>query len=147
MTDGEIRAFLAERKTLIVCSNGPHQVPHPVPMWFIVDPDGTIRMTTYAKSQKVQNLRRDPRVSLLVESGERYEELRGVIFYGRAMVTDDTDQVLKTLMAVTARQRPEQSTAEAMKEAFRTQASKRVEIRIAPDRIVSWDHTKLGGVY
>lgn len=148
MTEDELRAFMKDARTIILCSHGPQGFPHPMPMWFVVDDDGAVRMTTFAKSQKVQNLRRDPRVSLLVEAGERYEELRGVVFYGRAEVTEETDRVLETLMAVTAlHQPPELMKAEAMREAMRKQAAKRVEIRVKPDRIVSWDHRKLGGVY
>ena len=75
MNDEEIRKFIADSKTIILVSNGPDGVPHPMPMWFVYDDDGTIRMTTYAKSQKIRNLERDPRVALLVESGTEYEEL------------------------------------------------------------------------
>jgi PPOX class probable F420-dependent enzyme len=148
MTETEIQEFIAERPTVIVCSNGPGGSPHPMPMWFIVDEEQAIRMTTFAKSQKVLNLRRDPRVSLLFETGRLYEELRGVLYYGRAEITEETDAILPTLMAVSARhQGLDASTAEGLKEAMRKQAAKRVEIRVKPDRIISWDHRKLGGVY
>ena len=59
MSEDEIRSFLAERKTLILTSNGPDGFPHPMPMWYVLEPDGAIRMTTYSRSQKVLNLRRD----------------------------------------------------------------------------------------
>jgi PPOX class probable F420-dependent enzyme len=148
MTEDHLRTFVKDARTIILCSHGPEGFPHPMPMWFIVDDEGAIRMTTFAKSQKVRNLRRDPRVSLLVEAGERYEELRGVVLYGRAEVTEEIDQVLETLMAVSAlHQPPELMAAEAMRDAMRKQAAKRVEIRVKPDRIVTWDHRKLGGVY
>ena len=61
MSYQEIRSFLAEHKTLILTSNGPGGFPHPMPMWYVLESDGAIRMTTYARSQKVENLRRDPR--------------------------------------------------------------------------------------
>jgi PPOX class probable F420-dependent enzyme len=148
MTEDELRTFVEDARTIILCSHGPEGFPHPMPMWFIVDDEGAIRMTTFAKSQKVRNLQRDPRVSLLVEAGERYEELRGVVLYGRAEVTEETDRVLETLMAVSALHQPaELMAAEAMRDAMRKQAAKRVEIRVKPDRIVTWDHRKLGGVY
>jgi nitroimidazol reductase NimA-like FMN-containing flavoprotein (pyridoxamine 5'-phosphate oxidase superfamily) len=148
MTEAEVLAFVGAKPTIIVCSNGPRDFPHPVAMWFVLDEEGAIRMTTYSKSQKVQNLRRNPNVTLLAESGVLYEELRGVIFYGRAEITEDTQRVLETLMAVSTRHRPPgEGQAAAMKEALRAQAAKRVEIRVKPDRVVSWDHTKLGGVY
>jgi PPOX class probable F420-dependent enzyme len=148
MTDAEIRDFLDGRPTIIVTSNGPRGFPHPMPMWFILDDDGAVRMTTFSKSQKVLNLRRDPRVSVLAESGVRYEELRGVLLYGQAEITEETERVLDTLMAVTNRHRPpSEDEAAAMREVMRKQAAKRVAIRIKPDHIVSWDHTKLGGTY
>jgi nitroimidazol reductase NimA-like FMN-containing flavoprotein (pyridoxamine 5'-phosphate oxidase superfamily) len=148
MSETEIRAFVNQRPTVIVCSTGPRGFPHPMPMWFIVDDEQAIRMTTFAKSQKVQNLTRDPRVSLLFEDGILYEELRGVLYYGQAALTSETDQVLETLMGVTARQQGLARTeVEGLKEAMRRQAAKRVEIRLKPDRIISWDHRKLGGAY
>jgi hypothetical protein len=119
-----------------------------MPMWFIVDDEQAIRMTTFTKSQKVRNLRRDPRVSLLFEDGILYEELRGVLYYARAELTEETDLVLAPLMGVTARQQGlARQEVEGLKEAMRRQAAKRVEIRVRPDRVVSWDHRKLGGAY
>lgn len=148
MTPEEVKEFLAGSRTLILCSNGPAGFAHPMPMWFVVDPEGAVRMTTFAKSQKVVNLRRDPRVSILAESGERYEELRGAVLYGRAEITHETDRVLETLMAVTARHQPTGAgSAALMREAMARQAAKRVEIRVQPERVVSWDHAKLAGVY
>ena len=82
MSDDEVRAFLNASKTIILNSIGPGGYPHPMPMWFGLDPDGSVRMTTFRASQKVKNLKRDPRVSLLAESGEEYAELMGVVLYG-----------------------------------------------------------------
>lgn len=149
MSPEEIRGFLDAQKTIILVSNGSGGYPHPMPMWFYHEPDGAIRMTTYAKSQKVLNLRRDPRVSLLAESGEVYQELRGVVLYGKAEVVEDLDLAIDTLLrgggADLDAQDPE--TAERMRKAVVPQARKRVVIRVAPEHIVSWDHAKLGGVY
>ena len=72
MTEDEQRAFLAEQKTVSIVSNGANGYPHPMPMWFTADPDGTVRMTTFRKSQKVMNVKRDPKVTLLVEDGSAY---------------------------------------------------------------------------
>ena len=148
MTENEIRQFIGERPTVIVCSHGPGGFPHPMPMWFIVDDEQAIRMTTFAKSQKVRNLERDPRVSLLVEDGEVYEQLRGVVLYGKVELERDTERVLDVLARVTARQgAAEGADPGAMRDALRGQARKRVAMRVRPDRIVSWDHRKLGGTY
>ena len=106
MSDDEVRAYLNASKTIILTSNGPGGYPHPMPMWFGIDEDGTIRMTTFRASQKVKNLKRDPRVSLLVESGEEYSELMGVVFYGKAQVIDDIDAVTQTLISASTRGQP-----------------------------------------
>jgi nitroimidazol reductase NimA-like FMN-containing flavoprotein (pyridoxamine 5'-phosphate oxidase superfamily) len=102
-------------------------------------------MTTYASSQKVKNLRRDPRVSVLIESGEEYQELRGAVFYGQAEIIDDTEQVIDTLLAAAGNE--EARTNSEVRDSMRKNASKRALIRVKPERIVSWDHSKLGGVY
>jgi len=148
MTDAEIRDFLAGSQTIIICSIGKDGVPHPMPMWFGVDDDGAIVMTTFRKSQKVKNLRRDPRVSLLAEDGDVYAELRGVVIYGSAELIDDTERVLDILASVSTRNQPlDDEAKEGMRKVLSTTAPKRIGIRIAPDRIVSWDHRKLGGKY
>lgn len=136
----EIDKFLTETKTIILCSAGPDGVPHPMPMWFTREDDGTICMTTYGKSQKIANLRRDPRVSLLIESGIEYEELRGVVFYGSAEVVEDTESVIDTLLRASGQGDGSNS---AVRDALRGQAEKRVVIRVKPDKLVSWDHGKL----
>jgi PPOX class probable F420-dependent enzyme len=148
MTDEEVRDFLEAGHTIILCSIGRGGVPHPMPMWYALERDGAVVMTTFAKSQKVRNLERDPRVSLLGEAGEVYQELRGVVLYGRVELERDTDRVLDVLAGVSARQGAGAGAdPEAMRQALRAQAAKRVALRVRPERIVSWDHRKLGGVY
>ena len=144
LSDDDVREFLRSSRTMILVSNGRDGYPHPMPMWFTVDDDGAVRMTTFRKSQKIANLRRDPRVSLLVESGEVYEQLKGVVLYGRAELVRDTEQVIDTL--IDANKLGDRTNSE-VRDAMRSNASKRVVIRVKPERIVSWDHAKLGGVY
>jgi PPOX class probable F420-dependent enzyme len=149
MSDDEVRAFLDASKTIILTSIGPGGYPHPMPMWFGLDPDGSVRMTTFRASQKVKNLKRDPRVSLLAESGVEYAELMGVVLYGRAQVIDDLDTVTQTLVSVTTRGQPalDPAAREGMKKVVAGTAAKRVCILVSPERVVSWDHRKLGGTY
>jgi len=149
MSEDEVRAFLNASKTIILTSIGPGGYPHPMPMWFGLDPDGSVRMTTFRASQKVKNLKRDPRVSLLAESGEEYAELMGVVLYGRAQVIDDLDAVTQTLVSVTTRGQPalDPAAREGMKKVVARTAAKRVCILVSPERVVSWDHRKLGGTY
>ena len=149
LSDDEVKEFLAGARTVIICSNGRDGFPHPMPMWYAVEEDGAIVMTTFAKSQKVKNLRRDPRVALLVESGETYAELKGVVVYGTAAIEEDTDAVLDVLERIAAKEgtAPPNADPEAVREALRVTARKRVAIRIPPEKVVSWDHAKLGGRY
>jgi PPOX class probable F420-dependent enzyme len=148
MSDSELKDFVRGARTIILCSLGKDGFPHPMPMWFGVEDDGAIVITTFAKSQKVRNLERDPRVSLLVEDGEEYAKLRGVVMYGRARLDPDPEAVLDVLERVATRSgaAPAADPA-ALRAALRRTAAKRVAIRIVPEKIVSWDHAKLGGVY
>jgi nitroimidazol reductase NimA-like FMN-containing flavoprotein (pyridoxamine 5'-phosphate oxidase superfamily) len=149
MSPAEIDAFLGSVRTMTIVSNGPGGFPHPMPMWFARDPDGTVLMTTFAKSQKIKNLERDPRCSLLAESGREYAELRGVVLYARAELLRDPDAVfgvMKRASRVDPAALPEAQRAGA-EAVMRGQAAKRVAIRCRPERIVSWDHAKLAGAY
>jgi nitroimidazol reductase NimA-like FMN-containing flavoprotein (pyridoxamine 5'-phosphate oxidase superfamily) len=144
MTPEEISSFLAGSKTMTICSINASGVPHPMPMWFGIEPDGAIVMTTFTKSQKI----RDPRVSLLVEAGEEYAELQGVVIYGDAELVPATDQVVEILLTVTKRSGAVgQGNDDAVRAGVRGTASKRTGIRVRPQKIVSWDHKKLGGRY
>jgi len=149
MTDGEIRDFLRENKTIIINSIGPDGYPHPMPMWFSFDDALVVSMTTFRKSQKILNLRRDPRVSLLVESGLEYQELKGVVIYGRAELSEDLDEVIAALLAAAGQEAPadDEAAQTAMRDVMEKTASKRTVIRVEPERIISWNHAKLGGVY
>jgi len=149
MTDAELRDYLRTSKTMIIVSIGPGGFPHPMPMWYAVDGDGTVRMTTFRKSQKVRNIERDPRVSLLVESGGGdYGQLRGVAITGKAQIVDDLAEVTKTLRRVSGAEELTDPAAQKGADAFIGKtAAKRVAILIRPEKIVSWDHRKLGGGY
>ena len=103
MTDAERDKYLAEAQTIIICSIGPGGFPHPMPMWFGMESDGNVVMTTFTKSQKIKNIERDPRVSLLAETGTAYAELRGVVIYGKAELVRDKEQVLDILAKVSAK--------------------------------------------
>ncbi len=147
MTEQEIDAFLTECRTVMLCTIGPDGVPDPVPMWFVQRPDGLL-MRTYAKSQKVANLRRDPRVAVLAERGERYAELRGVQFSGTVEVSTEVDLicgVFADLMVKYEGMDPEHRTAAA--EGYRPKAAQMVALRLVPQRIVSWDHRKLAAAH
>jgi len=151
MTEDEMVAYLQEQKTITLVSNGPAGYPHPMPMWFTRDVDGAIRMATYKTSQKILNIQRDARVSLLAETGTEYAELRGVVLYGKAELIDDFDLVVDTLLRAGGGSEEglpsDDASAQPLRDAMRKTAEKRYVIRVSPDRLVTWDHRKLGGTY
>ena len=148
LTDQEMRDFLNTHRTIILNSIAPDGIPHPMPMWFAYGDDGSVSMTTFTKSQKIKNIERDPRVSLLAEDGEQYEKLRAVVMYGSAELVHDTQKVADILEAITLRTggAPPEDAA-SFREGLVKRAEKRTGIRIMPSKIVSWDHRKLGGKY
>ncbi|WP_028933651.1 PPOX class F420-dependent oxidoreductase [Pseudonocardia spinosispora] len=145
MSAEEIETFLGEQQTVIVASLGAAGHPHLVPMWFALI-DGRIAFWTYRGSQKVLNLRRDPRLSCLVEAGETYPELRGVSIEGTAELVEDPDEVLNIGVAVT--ERFAGTLDEDGRNGLRPIGAKRVGVLLTPTRTASWDHRKLPtGVY
>lgn len=145
LTDAESSAYLAEAGNIILVSIGRDGYPHAVPMWFTIEDDGCYYMTTYGRSQKAVNLRRDPKTALLVESGESYDELKGVLIRGTAEVLDDLELCVRILSKIHARKFG--ALTGEVGELMRAQARKRVVLKITPERLASWDHRKLGGTY
>lgn len=148
LTAEEQANFLVAGRTLYLASNGADGYPHLIAMWYAVEPDGAIVMTTYRKSQKVKNLRRDPRCAILLEEGATYEKLKGLFLRGRCDIIDDEEETLATLARVGARMAGAPSPPPtAALEAMRGQAKKRVKLVFRAVKAGSWDHAKLGGAY
>ena len=146
MTAEEAAAFLEEQRTVICATNGHDGFPHLMPLWFVTR-GGTIWAWTYAKSQKVLNLRRDPRATLQIEAGESYEELRGLMLRCEAVLHSDPETIGGFVDELSARYAPPGVDPQAMREGFARQIPKRVAIEFAERGRVSWDHRKLGGTY
>jgi PPOX class probable F420-dependent enzyme len=140
MSEAEIAAFIDEQRSVVMCTMHPSGSIHCVPMWYGLV-DGVITVQTKAKSQKAQNLRRDPRLTFLLEAGSVYSELRGVEFVGHAELIDDPDQLWD--LAVNVYSRYYGPYTEDLRAVVAEKSKKRVGIRIAVDRIVSWDHRKM----
>jgi PPOX class probable F420-dependent enzyme len=144
MTTDEIERYLREKHTMTLVTNGARGHPHAVAMFYDIDDDGTIRFATYAVSQKVKNIERDPRVTLLVESGRAYDELRGVMIEGRASLSTDLDRTVATMIKATATTGSALPDLAAIPEDVKKKmAGKRVLVSVEPERFVSWDHAKL----
>lgn len=146
MTPDEVSAYLDTQKVLNVATIGPSGYPHLVAMWYAVI-DGKVAFWTFAKSQKVMNLRRDPKMTGLIESGETYNELRGLELVGTGRLVDDFDQVLNIGKTVGVRYNGEGAISDAALPFLEAQARKRIGVIFDVDDIVSWDHSKLGGGY
>ena len=142
MSSDEVSAFLREERTVTLCTMHPNGSIHAVAMWYAFL-EGDLAVETKAKSQKVQNLRRDPRMTCLVEAGDTYDELRGVELVGNAEVLDDPDAIWD--FGVNMFERYVGPYDETQREAVQLMMKNRVVVRLRADRVVSWDHRKLAG--
>jgi PPOX class probable F420-dependent enzyme len=142
MTDDEVAAFLAERRKLHVATVNRDGTPHLVPMYFLVV-DGAVTFWTYTRSQKVRNLERDPRITVMAEDGDAYFDLRGVQVSGRARLTAAPALVAAFGELLLARYfGPLDDGARAF---VASSAAKRTRVTVEPLRVVSWDHRRLAG--
>jgi PPOX class probable F420-dependent enzyme len=141
MSDAEIADFVARSRTGTLATIGADGQPHLVAMWYGVL-DGDIWVETKAKSQKAVNLRRNPRVSFLIEDGMTYDTLRGVAFEGVGEIVEDPDTIFK--VGISVWERYNGPYTDDLKPAVDMMMNKRVAVRIAASRIRSWDHSKLG---
>ena len=143
MSEAEIAALFAECKSLQVATLGVDGAPHLTTLWFTTH-QGEVLFETYGKSQKVVNLRRDPRIAVLCEAGETYDQLRGVSINGRAEIVDAGPPLLELMQLLVERNHPELGAERAAAQAA-AMAAKRVVVVVHADKVVSWDHRKLGG--
>ena len=152
MTNAEVSGFLSEgARVLQLATLDKNGAPHQAPMWFTMD-DDRIVFRSLTKSQKIVNLIRDPRLSVLVEAGEAYAELQGVMIQGTAKLVSDPAYVLKIYGQLAARYPmvgdvPVQMDEDALENAFGRFAPKNTAVIVEPTKITTWDHTKLSGAY
>ncbi|MFQ5380465.1 MAG: pyridoxamine 5'-phosphate oxidase family protein, partial [Dehalococcoidia bacterium] len=144
-TEEEQEAFINEGWTLQCATIGPRGFPHLIAMWYVVD-RGEIVFTTFGKSQKVMNLRRSPRITVMLEAGRGYAELRGVVIEGNAEIGEAPAETARIMALVGEKYNGIPVPTDTPESALRA-ASKRVTVRIKPVDVYSWDHRKLGGGY
>ena len=137
LTPEEQAAFLRHHHKAAFATIDKDGFPHVVEMNYVVK-DGAFYMTSYGKAQKVLNVRRNPKVALMVETGDSYPELQGVMVRGHCEIIEDPEAVRATF-ALRAERRPSQGALAS--------AAKRVVLKVLPHRVTSWDHRKLGGDY
>jgi hypothetical protein len=144
MSDDEVAQFLDGERVVTCATFGPRGWPHLMPLWFVVR-DGQLWGWTFAKSQKAKNLLRDPRATLQVETGEQYDELRGVMLECDTIVYRDSGIVTELGLELMAKYTG--GDPEAVRPVVQAQAAKRVALQFTERHRVSWDHRKLGGTY
>ena len=127
MSDREVAGFLNDNLKVQVASIGRDGTPHLTTLFYVVL-DGRIAFWTYARSQKIRNLERDPRISCLVEDGIDYFELRGVSMTGRAEIV---------------RAKSLDELGDFGRATVEKQVTKRVAVVVHPDHVASWDHRKM----
>jgi PPOX class probable F420-dependent enzyme len=141
MTHDEIVQFIDASRTCTMATIGPSGMPHLVAMWYGVV-DQHIWFETKAKSQKVQNLRRDDRIVCMIEDGLTYDQLRGVSLEGRGVIVDDPDELWR--VGVSVFERYNGPYTEELRPFVEVMLNKRVAVRVDVERTRSWDHRKLG---
>ena len=141
LTPDEQTAFLRDTRKVSLATIGKDGYPHLVAMNYVAI-DGVIYMSSYGKAQKVLNIRRNPKVAVMAESGRDYSQLRGVMIRGECEIIEDRERVLQWMNAIRGRG-PGDSTPAIPEQVF----SKRVILKVVPKKITSWDHSKLGGRY
>jgi PPOX class probable F420-dependent enzyme len=141
MSDDEVATFLVQQRSATVATIGPNGAVHLVGMWYAWI-DGQVWLETKAKSQKVVNLRRDPRMSFLVEAGHTYDQLRGVAMEGSGVVVEDPDVVWDVCVDIFERYHAPYT--EELRPFVELMAKNRVVVRLDVDRVRTWDHRKLG---
>jgi len=152
MSDAQVAAFLDEERTVICATIGQDGFPHLMPLWYVMREDD-VWSWTFAKSQKVRNLERDPRATLQVEAGEAYAELRGVMLKCDVTVHRETERVAEFGIELFTRYRPGGAEEpgeldEDVRQMVLAQAPKRVALQFRTRSRATWDHRKLAsGVY
>lgn len=145
MDDAEVEAFLAQERRAQVATIDPDGMPHVVPLSYVLL-DGRLTFWTDPASRKVANLRRDPRVTCLVEAGAQFAEFRAVQVKGRAELATDPETSRRVGLALFLQASPPGTDEAMLLPAVDPLVAQRVAITVTPERTVSWDHRKLGGV-
>ena len=141
LTESEVSECLDAGRTLQVATIGRDGYPHLTTLWYVVV-DGLIAFRSFRKSQRVANLRRDPRLTVLIEDGDSVVNLRGVMIQGRARLVDDRDLVLRLYGEVTEKYEGVRVEPEGWDAVFGVWADKNIAVLVEPNRVATWDHTK-----
>lgn len=129
LDDGHIQRFLATKQTAVLATVRADGAPLAMAMWFLHDPT-TLTMISEANTQKVRNLRRDGRVSVVAEATD---PIRGVAVQGRAEFLADGPE----RRALVERFHAKYPGLAALWKG-RAMPADRVMFRIVPERVRRW---------
>ena len=151
----ELVAYLASSRVVTFATNGPRGWPHLGPLWFHLGesaPDRPLELWawTYGRSQKVMNLRRDPRATVQVEDGILYDELRGAVLEVEVVIIEDPRRVEEVGLRLSGRYASDDLAnpldhallTDGVRASVSAQARKRVALRMIERHRTSWDHRK-----
>lgn len=145
LNEDEVWAFIAQQRDMHVATINRDGTPHLTTNWFALPRERQIAFNSYEGSQKVVNLRRDPRITLLFADGETYGELRGVSIKGRVRFTDDSAENLQVLQAIYERNKAFTEPRITGDATPKNRSVKRTCMLVEVNRVISWDHRKLAG--
>ena len=144
MSEEELSSFLQKQISLQIGTINKDGSPHLTTMWYFYDGENFI-FHTYTKSQKIINLKRDSRITLLTEAGSQYSDLQGIIVYGNAEIIngkDSLEEVIRYMEMVGEKYVKDEDGAQYI-EGMKLQAPKRSVVIVKPSKFISWDHTKI----
>ena len=144
MSEEELSSFLQKQISLQIGTINKDGSPHLTTMWYLYDGENFI-FHTYTKSQKIINLKRDSRITLLTEAGSQYSDLQGIIVYGNAEIIngkDSLEEVIRYMEMVGEKYIKDEDGAQYI-EGMKLQAPKRSVVIVKPSKFISWDHTKI----
>ena len=144
MSEEELSSFLQKQISLQIGTINKDGSPHLTTMWYLYDGENFI-FHTYTKSQKIINLKRDSRITLLTEAGSQYSDLQGIIVYGNAEIIngkDSLEEVIRYMEMVGEKYVKDEEGAQYI-EGMKIQAPKRSVVIVKPSKFISWDHTKI----
>lgn len=145
MSDAEAIEFLRSECKTVLGTIGKDGMPHMVTLYYGVDPEGRIVISSFAKAQKVVNCERDPRATITVETGATYGEIKSVMAQCNVEIVREYDEMRAAMQHIRSAN-PRPHTEEAQ-EQIKASYAKRVVLRLTPYRFISWDHSKLDGKY
>ena len=144
MSEEELSSFLQKQISLQIGTINKDGSPHLTTMWYLYDGESFI-FHTYTKSQKIINLKRDSRITLLTEAGNQYSDLQGIIVYGNAEIIngkDSLEEVIRYMEMVGEKYIKDEEGSQYI-EGMKLQAPKRSVVVVKPSKFISWDHTKI----